>query len=202
MYAYDDQGYPHDIRFTGPANWHTAFKFDDRGNVIEETLLGADGKAAAGSEVGLSGVKPGNFRLTALAKKKRGSMRKARPLIPKAASIVVSASLMRRGIFTFLSPRTTILRASAISVTFANRNMMRRESYGGQTIRYEDKNGQPTINTAVSCTALEVTMDENERDVLEWKLGCDVKAWGAPVLRTDTEWQRSGARKRIVRAGM
>src|SRR5262249_48922618 len=49
-FEYDERGFPNDLRFEGRTNWNSAFKFDDTGNVIEESTLGPDGKPVAGSE--------------------------------------------------------------------------------------------------------------------------------------------------------
>jgi hypothetical protein len=51
----------------------------------------------------------------------------------------------------------------------------------------------------ISYTGAEDFFDENGRPTTEWKTGADVKAFGGPVLRIDTEWHANGKMKRWVK---
>jgi hypothetical protein len=64
--------------------------------------------------------------------------------------------------------------------------------------RREDENGQLAASAGLPYTMLEQTFDENGRIFLEWYIGCPESA-GAPAVSFDTEYHRTGARKRVVR---
>ena len=65
-------------------------------------------------------------------------------------------------------------------------------------VEFQDADGKPATNAGLAYTGQEVLFDESEREIVDWKLGCAPEI-GAAVLRKETEYQRSGARKRLVR---
>jgi hypothetical protein len=63
--------------------------------------------------------------------------------------------------------------------------------------RYEDAQGQLVTNGGLDYALREQRFDENGRVFLEWQLGCPESS-GAPAWSYDTEYHRTGARKRIT----
>ena len=64
-------------------------------------------------------------------------------------------------------------------------------------LRKEDKDGKLISGPGV-WGMLEKEFDDKGHEIGEWKIGSDVETSGAPVWHTETEWHRTGARKRIV----
>jgi hypothetical protein len=198
-FGYDDHGYPADIRLAGPTNMREAFKFDDRGNVLEEEILDANGQPTAGPEgwaiqrhVRQFSAEGSRDEMTwfdahdAPTYAQNGEHRRICEFD--------AAGNLHRYITEDLDPaRYTYQRYVSEPEYNAQGKLMHMST------RYEDAKGQLATKAGLRYTASEITFDENEREITEWKLGCDVKEEGAPVLRTDTEWQRTGAHKRTVR---
>ncbi len=199
MYAYDERGYPADIRFSGRTSWHTALQFDDHGNVVEEKILGPDGQPTTSSEGWAIHRHAWKFSADGSREEETWFDAKGVPTYAKGGehrrmSEFDAAGNLRRFITEEHDP-----------ARFSYQRYVCEPEYDAQgrerhaNIYYQDADGKPASKTAFGFNTSDVTLDENEREVLEWKLGCDVKELGAPVLRTETEWQRSGARKRVVR---
>jgi hypothetical protein len=198
-FGYDDHGYPTDIRFSGRTSWRTALKFDDRGNVLEEKILGADGQPTAGPEGWTIHRHAWQFSAEGRREEETWFDAHGAPAYAKGGehrriSEVDAAGNLHRYITEEHDP-----------ARFKYQRYVCEPEYDAQgrgrhtIVRYEDAKGQPAVNAGLPYTVGEITLDENEREIIEWKLGCDVKELGAPVLRTDTEWHRTGARKRVVR---
>jgi tRNA A-37 threonylcarbamoyl transferase component Bud32 len=198
QYSYDDHGFPNDVRFTGQTTWHSAFKFDDRGNVLQEAVLGPDGKPAPGAE-GWA-IRRCAWQFSA------DGYRQEETWFNANGGIAYARAGQHRRI-TEYDASGNLYRETTDQHDPAHYSYQRwvvEPEYDAQgrerhTIaHYQDANGQPATNAGLPYTTREVTLDEEERDILEWKLGCPPEV-GAPVLRIDTEWHRTGARKRVFR---
>jgi serine/threonine protein kinase len=197
-YGYDDRGYPNDIRSSGRTWWRSAIKFDDRGNVLEETILGADGKPTNGPEGW--GIHRHSWKFSSEGSTEEETWFNAdgSPTYTKGGehrriSEVDAAGNLHRFITEEHDPQRYAYQRYVCEPEYDAQGRERHT-----VIRYQDAKGQPAANVGLAATTREITLDENEREVLEWKLGCAPEI-GAPVLKIETEWQRTGARKRVVR---
>jgi YD repeat-containing protein len=199
-FGYDDHGYPADIRFSGRTSARTARKFDDRGNVLEEKILGADGQPRAGPEGWAIHRQAWQFSTEGTREEETWFDANGAPTYDQSGEHrriceFDAAGNLHRYIVEDFDPARHYTYQRYVSEPEYNAQGKLMHSI----IRYEDAKGQLATNAGRPYTAREVTLDENEREIVEWKLGCDVKEVGAPVLRTDTEWHRTGAHKRTVR---
>ena len=198
IYGYDEHGFPNDLRFSGSATWHSSFKFDDRGNIVEEILLGADGKPAAGMDGWAIHRHSWKFSPEGSREEETWFNADGSPAYAKGGehrriSEFDSAANLRLFITEDHDPSRFAYQRYVCEPDYDAQGRLRHT-----IIRYQDAKGQPATNAGLACTTREITENEEERDILEWKLGCAPEV-GAPILRVDTEWHRSGARKRIVR---
>ena len=198
IYGYDDHGYPNDISFAGRTVWHSAVKFDDRGNVIEETFLGPDGKPAAGADGWAIHRHAWQFSADGIREEETWFDAKGAPTYTKGGEH------RRISEFDASGNLHRLITEEHDPTHYRYQRYVCEPEYDAQgrerhtIIRYQDAKGQPATDAGLGFTTREITLDENEREILEWRLGCAPEV-GAPVLRIETEWQRSGARKRVVR---
>jgi hypothetical protein len=198
MFGYDEHGFPNDIRFQGQTTWRSTFKSDDRGNILEETVVGSDGKPAPGSEgwaihrhkweFSANGYREDETWFSAdggIAFAKDGQHR-------RISEFDSSGNLFRLTTEQHDPARYSYQRW----VWEPDFDAQGRERHN--IIRYQDANGQPATGADLGFTTQETTLDEEGREILQWKLGCSPEV-GAPVLRIDTEWHRTGIQKKIVR---
>jgi tRNA A-37 threonylcarbamoyl transferase component Bud32 len=198
-FAYDEHGYPVDIRFAGQTKWRTALKFDDRGNVLEERILGPAGQLIPGPEGWSIHRHAWQFSPDGSREEETWFDSQDRPAYVKGGehrriSEFDAAGNMHRYLTDQIDPARFSYQRYVCEPEYDAQGRMRHN-----IVRYEDASGQPAVKAGLGFTTRDITLDENEREILEWKLGCNVAELGAPVFRTETEWQRSGARKRVVR---
>ncbi len=197
--AYDEHGYPVDIRFSGHNSWRTALQCDERGNLLEEKLLGPDGQPVAGPQGWAIHRHAWQFSADGVREEETWFDAHGAPTYDeygehrRISEIDAAGNLHRLTTEEHDPARYTYQRYVSEPDYNAQGKLLHMST------RFEDAKGQLASNAGLPYTAREITMDENEREILEWKLGCDVKEVGAPVLRTDTEWHRTGAHKRTVR---
>lgn len=196
--AYNENGYPIDIRFTSASSWRTAVAFDERGNVTEERILDPNGKPIPGPEGWAIHRHAWQFSAD-------GSREEEAWFDPEGKPTYTAGGEQRRiSEFDAAGNIRRYITEQHDPARYSYQRYVCEPEYDAQgrnrhnTIRYQDANGQPAKNAGLGFTEREITFDEDEREILEWKLGCDAKGLGAPVFRTDTEWQRTGARKRVV----
>lgn len=197
-FAYNEDGYPIDIRFGGQTSWRTALKFDDHGNVLEERILAPDGQLVAGPEGWAIHRHSWQFAADGSREEETWFNEKGAPTYAKGGehrhiSEFDAAGNLQRFTTDGHDPKRFAYQRYVCEPEYDAEGRQRRN-----LIYYQDAHGKPATNAGLGFTTRDVTLDENEREVLEWKLGCDVKEIGAPILRIETEWQRSGARKRVV----
>ena len=196
--AYDANGFPNDISFTGPANWRTAMKFDDRGNVLEEMVLGPDGKPAPGPEGWAIHRHAWQFSAD-------GSSEEETWFNPEGKVAYNPAGAHRRlSEFDAAGNLHRLTTSEHDPARFRYQRYLCEPEYDAEgrlrrnIVKFQTAGGKPATDAGLAYTAQEVVFDEQEREILDWKLDCAPEI-GAASLRTETEWQRTGARKRVVR---
>jgi len=196
--AYDAHGFPNDFSYSGKTNWRTALKFDDRGNVIEETVLGPDGKPAAGPEGWAIHRRAWKFSPDGLREEEtwfdpKGAMAYNPAGEHRRVSEFDAAGNLHRLTTSDHDPARFHYQRYVCEPDYDAEGRLRRN-----VVQFQTAEGKPASNAGLIYTGQEVVFDENEREILDWKLGCAPEV-GAAALRTETDYQRTGARKRVVR---
>jgi tRNA A-37 threonylcarbamoyl transferase component Bud32 len=201
IFAYDQFGYPADIQLIGPTSIRSKFKFDSVGNVLEEQCLDPSGqlmlcaKQWAIRRVTHSEIpSPPGWREdeTYFDTKEMKAFCSAGH--HRQLSDFDQNGNLRRIVFEDNNPARYKYFRYVSTVEYDTRGRLRHA-----VVRYEDKQGQLAIGSGRPFTGIETDYDDDERPTVEWNYGCDVEAMGAPIYRTDTEWFKTGARKRRVR---
>jgi predicted Ser/Thr protein kinase len=199
--SYDEYGHPAEIRSTGTSTSRSAQRHDAKGNLTEETFLDAEGRPTPG-EPGYA-IK----RLTYTSGPQ--SFRIEQTFFDATGAKVFNLAGYHRVIDDY--DITGVLRRQTLDehdpAKFAYYRYVGEPEFDSQgrtrrlTTRYEDAQGQlvDAAKAGLTHNATEELFDEEKRPVTEWKLGCDVNSLGAPVLRTESEWHKTGARKRRTR---
>ncbi len=198
-FGYDDRGYPSDIRFNGATHWHTHLKFDERGNVVEEILLGPDGKPKNGAAGWAIHRQAWQFSPEGSREVETWFDANEKPAYTKDGehrriSEVDAAGNLHRYITDGHDPKRYRYQRYVCEPEY---DAQGRERH--MVLRFEDENGRPAVNAGLAYTSREITQDENERPILEWSIGANKQTMGAPVFRTETEWHRTGTQKRVIR---
>jgi hypothetical protein len=198
IYAYDEFGHPADIRLAGEDSWRTAFRHDASGNVIEEKYLDAEGRPVAGEtgfaikkrayEFGPQGSKWIETYFAAGGAKTYGTGGYHRMITEFGAT-----GVLQRSLFEEFDPALYSYYRIVVAAEYDAQGRLRRN-----VTRYEDDKGQLAAKAGLKYTISEETFDQNGRVFLEWQLGCHPDT-GAPVSSFDTEYHRTGARKRRTR---
>lgn len=196
-FTYDDLGHPAEIKFTGATPWRTLMRHDASGNVTEEKFL--DGKGAPNpGQLGYA------MRRVSYTSGPQG-LRIEETYFDGNDQATYSAGGYRRTITEF-DAAGALKKQTADEFDPARFNYYRRVNqpeYDAQgrtrrsVTRYEDANGQ--LSATARITVVEEDYDENGRTILEWKTANDPQEFGGVILRTDTEWNPNGTRKRRVR---
>jgi hypothetical protein len=196
--AYDEFGHPADLRIAGAVNWRTAFRHDASGNVIEEKYLDAEGRTVPG-ENGYA-IKRRGYEFSPRGSRwmetyfdTSGAKTYGAGGYHRMVTEFGPTGVLQRSIFEELDPaRFRYYRDVSVAEYDAQGNLRRNVT------RHEDENGQLAVNAGLKYALLEQSFDENGRVFLEWEIGCPESA-GAPVFSYDSEYHRTGARKRRVR---
>jgi hypothetical protein len=198
---YDDNGYPSDVRNLGKENQRTQFTHDQVGNVTEERHVDLDGKPVVGD-------KGWSIRRKSYGEvKDPPGWREEETYFDVNGQATYHKSGHHRTIVEFdrVGQLRLLVNEEHDPKRFSYyRYVTRPEFYtGGKwrrvVSRFEDKDGQLASSAGLAFTSIETLFDEEGREVTEWKRGCDVAELGSPVIRTDTEWYKSGAHKHLVR---
>jgi hypothetical protein len=197
--SYNEFGHPAEIKFNGTNSWHSAYRYDVSGNVIEEKFLDAEGSPAAGT----SGYAIKHSSYTSSSQ----GLRIENTYFDEAGNKTYNTGGYHRLIDEFDS--TGILQRQTQDehdpARYKYYRFVSEPEFDPQgrirysKARFEDAHGQLATNAGLAYTAIESVYDENGRLTTEWKLGCDVPTFGGPVVRVDNEWNSNGKMKRTVR---
>ena len=199
--AYDTNGYPSEVRTYGGTNQATQFTHDEVGNVVEERSVDPQGKPI----IGANGWAV--RRKTYLAVKEPPGWREEETYFDANGQAAYQKGGQHRTIVEFdpAGQLRLFVNEDQDPKRFSYyRYVSRPEFYLGGKLRrivsrFEDKDGGLASNTGLACTSIETNFDEEGRDVLSIRHGCDPAEVGSPVVRTETEWYKSGTRKHITR---
>jgi len=196
--AYDDFGHPADLRIAGAVNWRTAFRRDASGNVIEEKYLDAEGRPVAG-ETGYAIKRrayefgPQGSRWVETYFDTSGAKTYGNGGYHRLITEFGPTGVLQRSIFEDLDPAQFRYYRDVSVAEYDAQGKLRRN-----VTRHEDEKGQLALNAGLKYALLEQSFDESGRVFLEWEIGCAEGA-GAPAFSYDSEYHRTGARKRRVR---
>jgi predicted Ser/Thr protein kinase len=197
--SYDEFGHFSEIKTTGASNSHFALRHDERGNLTEETSLDAEGHPVLG-EKGYA-----TKRVTYKFDPRAGTSWEETYFDTTGGKSYGKSGYHR---FVVEFGPTGVLRRQAMedldaSRVHYHRNVIEPEydSQGRQrrnVMRWENEKGELDLEAGLPYAALEQNFDDNGRVFLLWELGCPSRA-GAYAFKTETEWHRTGATKRITR---
>jgi hypothetical protein len=196
--AYDDSGYPHEVKITGAQGYRLTFQHDERGNLTEEKNLDADGQPVLNDKGYAIRRHTYNFG--------PNGMRSEQTFFDAAGVKTYGTAGYHRLVDEF--DLTGVLRRQSMEDLDQSRYHYHRDvsepeydALGRQrrnVIRHEDEQGQLALKAGLQYAQLEESYDENGRTFLIWQLGCAAYT-GAPAFSIDLEWHKTGARKRRVR---
>jgi serine/threonine protein kinase len=197
---YDSFGYPADVRLSAEETSHHRYVNDAVGNVLEEQWLDEAGKPITGAD-GWSSLR----RLIVAGTAAAGWKEEERYFDTAGAKAYSTSGghhlgimeydqvgVVRRIINEDCDPTRFDYFRYVVEPEFTRQGFIRR-----LISRMEDKEGQLT-GGAKGWSGMETEFDDDGRVVTEWKLGLDPSRTGAPIVRIDTEWQKTGSRKRRV----
>ena len=197
--SYDESGHPADIRVTGPPAFHFALRYDARGNLTEETTLDPDGHPVA-NEKGYA-TKRVSYRF------EPQGMSWEESYFDAAGANTYGTGGYHRLIVEFNA--TGVLRRQITAELDQTRYHYYRDvsepEYDAQgrlrrsVVRFENEQGELALDAGLPYASVEENYDDDGRAFLVWQLGCSTALAGAPAFSIDSEWHRTGARKRRVR---
>jgi hypothetical protein len=196
--AYDDFGYPREVKVTGAQSYRTAFQHDERGNLTEEKNLDAEGQPVL-NDKGYA-IKRLSYNFGPKG------MRTEQAFFDTAGAKTYGIAGYHRLVDEF-DPTGVLRRQSMEDLDHSRYHYFRDvsepeyDALGRQrrtVIRHENEKGELALDAGLQYAQLEESYDENGRTFLTWELGCAASA-GAPAFSTDLEWHKTGARKRRVR---
>jgi len=196
--SYDEFGHPSEIRIAATQNSRSALRHDARGNVTEETTLDPEGHPVV-NERGYA------IKRLSYSFEPQG-MRWEESYFDAAGGKTYGTGGYHRFIVEFNS--TGVLRRQITADLDQTRYHYYRDisepeydALGRErrsVLRFENEKGELALDAGLPYAAIEGNYDDNGRAFLVWKLGCP-EAAGAPSFSIDSEWHRTGARKRRVR---
>jgi serine/threonine protein kinase len=197
--AYDGFGHPADIKFSGTKSWRSALIYDVKGNVMEEKYLDPKGEPVLGDKGYAS------TRSTYTTDQK--GIRIEQTYFDAAGNKTYNTSGFHRLIteFDVTGMMKRLTEDEHDPARFKYYRFTTEPEYDAQghnrhsISRYEDAQGQLATNAGLAYTSSEEIYDENGHLTTEWKFDTDLKAFGGPTLRVDTEWQTNGKKKRVIR---
>ncbi len=196
---YDQFGHPADLQFTGAASWRSALVYDAKGNLTEEKFLDAKGQPTVGER----GYAITRYSYTPSSHGMRIEQTYFDPLEKKTYNVAGYHRLISEYNPTGLLYRQTMDEHDPTRfqyyryVTDIEIDPQGRTRH--TTSRFEDEAGRLVTTDSLVNNASEDSYDENGSLTTEWKMGCDPKEFGGPVLHVETEWHSTGAMKRWVR---
>jgi hypothetical protein len=195
--AYDDFGYPREIKTGGAQGYRTLFQHDERGNRMEEKKVDETGQAIV-NEKGYA-IKRMSYQFGA------EGMRWDETYFDAAGAAVYCTAGYHR-LTTHFGP-TGVLRRQTMEELDHSRYHYHRDvsepeydALGRQrrnTYRYENEKGDLALDAGLPYAQYEESYDDNGRIFLIWKLGCPATE-GAPAFSIDAEYHKTGALKRRV----
>ena len=198
-YAYDEFGHPADIRSEGAAEWHSAYRYDQKGDLIEERYLDESGRLVAGDygyaikrsayTVGPQGIRREDTYFDALDAKTYGVRGYSR-LIDEFDP----AGILHRQTMEDHDPKRFDFYRSVSELEWDPRHNLYRRS----TLRFEDAQGRLAANSGMEFSESDDEFDEKGRKVESWQFGWDVKRWGASVWHAEIEWHSTGVMRRRI----
>ncbi|HJT81112.1 MAG TPA: serine/threonine-protein kinase [Chthoniobacterales bacterium] len=204
LFSYDEFGYPAEVQLIGRVSLRSKYKCDAVGNVVEEQNLDSAGKPAAGPRgwairrVQYSNLtNPPGWREEETYFDVHGQKTFCDIGHHRQVTDFDQNGNIRRVAFEQNDPAKYHYFRYVSEVDYDGRGILRKS-----LIRYENEKGELALESGRAFTGVETFYEleqGTEREILEWKFGCDVAALGAPVYRTETERHKTGARKRIVR---
>jgi len=195
--AYDDFGYPHEIKVSGAQNYRTLLQHDERGNRTEEKKV---------DEAGAAIVNDKGYAIKRLSYQfgPEGMRWDETYFDPAGAATYCKAGYHR--LTTQFGP-TSVLRRQTMEELDHSRYHYHRDvsepeydALGHQrrnVWRYENEKGELALDAGLPYAQYEESYDDNGRTFLIWKLGCPTSA-GASVFSIDAEYHKTGALKRRV----
>jgi len=199
-FAYDDNGHPSEIGFSGRNKWRTALRHDVNGNLIEEKFLDGEGHP-------ITGEKGYAMRRITYEPGPHG-LRTEDSYFDVKGEPAYSTSGYRRFVNEYDSTGNLLRQAMEDHdpARFGFYRMVSKTEYDLQghlqraVIRYEYKDGQlaDPEKAELPYNLQEEEYDENGREIVTWQFGWSLKKFGATVWRKDTEWYSSGVMRRRV----
>lgn len=196
--AYDAFGYPGEIKATGEHTSRWAMRHDERGNLIEETTLDAEGRPMLNDKgyairrrsykFGPEGIYWEERYFDAAGAKTFGTGG-----YHLLTNFFDSGGVLRRQTMEELDQAKYHYYRD---VSLPEYDALGRQRRG--VFRHENEKGELALEAGLPYTQREESYDENGRTFLIWELGCPASA-GAPAFSIDLEWHKTGARKRRVR---
>lgn len=196
--AYDEFGYPKEIKFTGNGNFRSALQHDERGNLTEEKTLDSEGRVILNEK---------GYAITRRSYKfgPEGMFWDERYFDVNGAKTYGNAGYHR---LTNQFDSTGVLRRQTMEELDQSRYHYHRDvsepefdSLGRErrsVLRHENEKGELALDAGLPYAQREESYDEEGRVFLVWELGCPASA-GAPAFSVDLEWHKTGARKHRVR---
>jgi hypothetical protein len=196
--AYDDLGYPREIKITGAQSSRTLLLHDERGNKTEEKQVDEAGQAIVNDKgyaikrisynSGPEGMRWDETYYDAAGKatySKAGYHRLTTQFGPTGA--------LRQQTMEELDHSRFHYHRDVSEPEYDALGRLRRNVY-----RYENEKGELALDAGLSWAQEEENYDDNGRIFLIWRLGCPASA-GAPAFSIDAEYHKTGALKRRVR---
>ena len=197
-YAYDDNGQPTELGFSGATKWRTKLRHEADGNLTEERFLDGDGHPITGekgysirriarrqSPQGLH-TEDTYFDLTDSPAYNTGGYRRLLNEYDANGSL-------RRQIHEEHDPKRFSFYRLVAGSEYDLQGRLERS-----TKRYEDQQGALVADAGLGYSAEEEEYDETSREIVTWQSGWSVGQFGAPVWRKDTDWYSSGVMRRRV----
>jgi tRNA A-37 threonylcarbamoyl transferase component Bud32 len=201
LIAYDDFGYAAEVQVTGGGELHARLRSDPVGNVIEERWLDAAGQPLLGPKgwairraTHSAIASPPGWR----EEETYFDTKDAKTFCTSGHHRLISDfdpnGNLRRTVFEDNDPARFKYYRYVAETEYDTRARLRRA-----VVRYENEKGDLATHAGRLFTSIETEYDENEREITEWKLGCDVAELGAPAWKTETQWHSTGMRKQRIR---
>ena len=196
--AFDNLGYPSEVKISGAQSFRYALQHDEHGNLLEEKTLDEKGQPVANDK---------GYAIKKLSYKfgPEGMFWDEQYFDAAGAKTFCSAGYHR---LTNQFTSTGVLQRQTMEELDHSRFQyecdVTEPEYDAQgrqrrtVFRRETADGQLALDVGLPYAQREESYDENGRIFLIWELGCPTSA-GAPAYSTDLEYHRTGAQKRRVR---
>jgi predicted Ser/Thr protein kinase len=197
--AYDEFGHPADIKFVGNASWHSALRYDQSGNIIEEKYLNAEGQPMVGDK----GYAITRSSYTSTAQGLRVEQTYFGIDGKKTYSKSGYHRLINEYDVTGFLKRMTQDEHDPSQYKFyryVTEPQYDSEGRSRKNIsRFEDAQGQLATNAGLAYTSEETNYDEKGRLTSSVRFGADFATFGGPIVVLEIQWESNGKMRQRTR---